>query len=47
MFDRCNAMFFENLFKAANELFANFWLVVIVLLPFVLGLGWLIQWLER
>ena len=41
-----NAMFLEDLVKAANGLFANFWLVVIVLLPFILILGWIIQWLE-
>lgn len=41
-----SAMFLEDLVKAANGLFANFWLVVIVLLPFILILGWIIQWLE-
>ena len=36
-------MFLEDLVKAANGLFANFWTVVIVLLPFVLILGWIIK----
>ena len=39
-------MILEKLVNAANDMFANFWLVVIVLLPFVLGLDWLIQWFE-
>ncbi len=40
-------MFLEDLVKAANGLFANFWTAVIVLLPFILALGWIIQLLER
>ena len=36
-------MFLEVLVKAANELFAIFWTVVIVLLPFILILGWIIK----
>ena len=36
-------MFLENLIQAANDLFANFWLIVIILLPFVLLLGWLLS----
>ena len=39
-------MFLENLVKAANGLFANFWRIVIVLLPFILILGWIIKWFE-
>lgn len=39
-------MFLEDLVNAANGLFATFWLVVIVLLPFILILGWIIQWFE-
>lgn len=39
-------MIIENLVKAANELFTIFWTVVIVLLPFVLILGWIIKWFE-
>ena len=39
-------MFLEELLKAANGLFANFWSVVIVLLPIILILGWIIQWFE-
>jgi cell division protein FtsX len=39
-------MFLEDLVKAANDLFAIFWTVVIVLLPFILILGWIIQWFE-
>jgi hypothetical protein len=39
-------MFLENLLKAANGLFPNFWRIVIVLLPFILILGWIIQWFE-
>lgn len=39
-------MIIENLVKAANELFAIFWTVVIVLLPFVLILGWITKWFE-
>ncbi len=33
-------MFLENLVKAANDLFAAFWLIVIVALPFILLIGW-------
>ena len=33
-------MFLENLVKAANDLFAMFWLIVIVALPFILSIGW-------
>ncbi len=36
-------MFLERLIQAINELFAKFWLIVIVLLPFVLLLGWLLS----
>jgi hypothetical protein len=36
-------MFLERLVQAINELFAKFWLIVIVLLPFVLLLGWLLS----
>lgn len=36
-------MFLEDLAKAANELFAKFWTIVIVLLPFILTLGWIIK----
>lgn len=36
-------MFLEDLVKASNDLFANFWLIVIVLLPFILILGWIIK----
>lgn len=39
-------MFLERLLGAINDLFANFWLIVIILLPFVLILGWIIQWFE-
>jgi hypothetical protein len=39
-------MFLEDLAKAANGLFAHFWLIVIVLLPFILILGWIIKWFE-
>jgi len=39
-------MFLEDLVEAANGLFANFWTVVIVLLPFILILGWIIKWFE-
>ena len=38
-----NSMFLDDLVKAANDLFANFWLIIIVLLPFIMLLGWLIQ----
>jgi len=31
----------ERLIEAANELFAKFWLIVLVLLPFILLLGYL------
>jgi hypothetical protein len=41
-----DTMFFEDLANAANGMFSNFWLVVIVLLPFILALGWIIQWFE-
>jgi hypothetical protein len=37
-------MFLERLVAAINDLFANLWLVVIILLPFVLVLGWIIKW---
>ena len=37
-------VFLERLLAAINDLFANFWLIVIILLPFVLILGWIIQW---
>ncbi|MDP2369285.1 hypothetical protein [Rhodoferax sp.] len=37
-------MFLERLIAALNDLFASFWLVVIILLPFVLVLGWIIKW---
>jgi hypothetical protein len=36
-------MFLERLVQAINELFAKFWLIVIVLLPFLLLLGWLLS----
>jgi len=36
-------MFLEDLVKAANDLFANFWLIAIVLLPSILILGWIIK----
>ena len=36
-------MFLERLVQAINELFAKFWLIVIVLLAFVLLLGWLLS----
>jgi len=39
-------MLLEDLARAANGLFANFWLVVIVLLPFILLLGWIISLFE-
>ena len=35
-------MFLENPVKAANDLFAAFWLIVIVALPFILLIGWLL-----
>ncbi len=35
-------MFLENLVKAANDLFATFWLIVIVALTFILLIGWLL-----
>jgi hypothetical protein len=35
-------MFLENLVKVANDLFATFWLIVIVALPFILLIGWLL-----
>jgi len=31
----------ERLIEAANELFAKFWLIVLVLLPFILLFGYL------
>jgi hypothetical protein len=37
---------FEDLANAANGMFSNFWLVVIMLLPFILAMGWIIQWFE-
>jgi len=40
-------MFLERLIGAANELFARFWLVVIVMVPFLLILGLIIKWLEE
>ena len=33
-------MFLENLVKAANDLFAAFWLIVIVALSLILLIGW-------
>lgn len=36
-----------RLLAAANELFARFWLVVIVALPFLLILGLIMKWLEK
>jgi len=39
---RGGATFLENLVKAANDLFATFWLIVIVALPFILLIGWLL-----
>jgi hypothetical protein len=36
-------MFLEDLVQAANDLFAKFWLIVIVLLPFILLIGWLMS----
>ncbi len=36
-------MFLEDLVQAANGLFAKFWLIVIVLLPFILLIGWLMS----
>jgi len=40
-------MFLEWLVSAANDLFARFWLVVIVVLPFLLILGLIMNWLEK
>lgn len=40
---REGAMFLENLVKAANDLFATFWLIVIIALPFILSIGWLLS----
>lgn len=31
----------EQLIEAANELFAKFWLIVIILLPFILLFGFI------
>lgn len=35
-------MFLEDLVKAANDLFATFWLIAIVALPFILLIGWVL-----
>lgn len=40
-------MFLKHLIAAANELFARFWLVVIVVFPFLMILGLIIKWLEK
>lgn len=40
-------MFLERLVTAVNELFAKFWLVVIVVLPFLFILGLIIKWFEE
>jgi hypothetical protein len=39
-------MFLERLIEAINDLFSKFWLIVIILLPFVLILGWIMTWFE-
>ncbi len=36
-------MFLQNLIQAINDLFAKFWLIVIVVLPIILVVGWLMR----
>jgi hypothetical protein len=40
-------MFLERLVATANDLFARFWLVVIVALPILMILGLIMKWLEK
>ncbi len=40
-------MFLEKLIEAINDLFESFWLIVIILLPVILIVGWLIKQIER
>lgn len=40
-------MFLERLIARLNELFEGFWLLVIVLLPFLIILGMIMKWLEK
>ena len=39
-------MFLEKLIEAINDLFESFWLIVIILLPVILIVGWLIKQIE-
>lgn len=36
-------MFLQTLIQAINDLFAKFWLIVIVLLPIIMFVGWLMS----
>ena len=39
-------MFLEKLIEAINDLFESFWLIVIILLPVILIVGWIIKQIE-
>jgi hypothetical protein len=39
-------MFLEKLIEAINDLFESFWLIVIILLPVILVVGWMIKQIE-
>ncbi len=39
-------MFLEKLIEAINGFFESFWLIVIILLPVILIVGWIIKQIE-
>lgn len=40
-------MFLERIIARINELFEGVWLIVIVMLPFLIVLGMIMEWLEK